>query len=575
MLNNRKFSKMMPNMMQPQIILLKEGTDQSQGKPQLISNINACMAVVDCVRTTLGPRGMDKLIHDDKGSVTISNDGATIMKLLEVVHPAAKTLVDVSMSQDAEVGDGTTTVVILSGELLKEAKPYIEEGVHPRSIIKSYRLAAQKAIEKVKELSISLEDKSDAEKKELLKKCSMTTLNSKLVSGEKEFFSQMVVDAVSKLDPHTLDLKLIGIKKVTGGSLRDSFLVDGVAFKKTFSYAGFEQQPKSFDNPKILLLNIELELKAEKENAEVRLDDPAMYQSIVDAEWNIIYDKLEKCVASGANIVLSRLAIGDLATQYFADRHIFCAGRVPTEDMERVFKATGARVQTTVNNLDLSVLGTCERFEEKQVGAERYNMFTGCPQARTATIVLRGGSDQFIDEAERSLHDAIMIVRRALKHAVVVPGGGAIEMEISRHLHEYSLSFVNKHQLFIKAFAKALEAIPRQLCNNAGFDAIGVLNSLRHKHSLPDGSGKNFGVDVNTGGVVDTYNAFIWEPALVKINAISSAMEASCLVLSVDETVRNPKSDAPDGQAMAAAMAGRGGRGGGRGMGGRGRGMRR
>ncbi|GIL87422.1 hypothetical protein Vretimale_1664 [Volvox reticuliferus] len=568
---------MMPMMgMQPQIILLKEGTDTSQGKPQLISNINACMAVVDTVRTTLGPRGMDKLIHDNKG-VTISNDGATIMKLLDIVHPAAKSLVDVSLAQDAEVGDGTTSVVILAGEFLQEAKPFIEEGVHPRSLMKSFRQASILAVQRLKDQAISLEDKALEEKKGLLKKCAMTTLNSKLVSGEKEFFAQMVVDAVSKLDPATLDLKMIGIKKVQGGGLRDSFLVDGVAFRKTFSYAGFEQQPKSFSDPKILVLNIELELKAEKENAEIRLDDPAKYQSIVDAEWNIIYDKLAKCVASGANIVLSRLAIGDLATQYFADRNVFCAGRVETGDIERVTKATGAKVQTTVNNLDPAVLGTCARFEERQVGAERYNLFMGCPEAQTATLVLRGGSEQFIDEADRSLHDAIMIVRRALKHAQVVPGGGAIEMELSKYLSECSLQYTNKSQLFIKAYAKALEVIPRQLCNNAGFDATDVLNKLRQKHALADGSGKNFGVDVNTGGVCDTYEAFVWEPALVKINAIQAATEAACLILSVDETVRNPKSEVPDaasGAAAQAAITGAGGRGRGRGAM-RGRGMRR
>ncbi|KAF8070892.1 CCT7 [Scenedesmus sp. PABB004] len=535
---------MMPMMgMQPQIILLKEGTDTSQGTPQLVSNINACMALADTVRTTLGPRGMDKLIHDDKGRVTISNDGATIMKLLDVVHPAAKTLVDVSLSQDAEVGDGTTTVVILSGEFLREAKPFVEEGVHPRSIIKSYRAACALAVETVKALSVSLEGKGDDEKRELLIKCAATSLNSKLVSGERDFFAAMVVDAVRCLDPSTLEVRMVGIKKVIGGGLRDSFMVDGVAFKKTFSYAGFEQQPKAFDNPKILLLNIELELKSEKENAEIRLDDPAAYQSIVDAEWNIIYDKLAKCVASGASIVLSRLAIGDLGTQYFADRGVFCAGRVQEDDLQRVAKATGARMQTTVNNLDTAVLGTCARFEERQVGGERYNLFTGCPQARTSTIVLRGGSEQFIDEAERSLHDAIMIVRRALKHA---------------------------HVLFINAYAKALEAIPRQLCDNAGFDATDVLNKLRQKHALADGSGKYFGVDVNSGGVVNTFDAYVWEPALVKLNAIQSATEAACLILSVDETVRNPRSEAPDASPMG------GGRGMGRGgMRGRGRGMMR
>lgn len=366
----QQLSAAMAGFMQPQIILLKDGTDTSQGKAQLISNINACCAVVDAVRTTLGPRGMDKLIHDQKG-VTISNDGATIMKLLDIVHPAAKTLVNISMSQDAEVGDGTTTVVILAGEFLRESKSFVEEGVHPQSIIRSFREAGRLAVDHIREQAVSIGDKSEEEMRDLLRKCASTSLNSKLVSGEKEFFANMVVEAVSSLDPETLDLTLLGVKKVQGGGLRDSFLVDGVAFKKTFSYAGFEMQKKQYSHPKILALNIELELKSEKDNAEIRLSDPAQYQSIVDAEWNIIYDKLAKCAESGANIVLSRLAIGDLATQYFADRGIFCAGRVDQGDLTRVTAATGAHIQTTVNNLDPKMLGSCALFEEKQVGAER------------------------------------------------------------------------------------------------------------------------------------------------------------------------------------------------------------
>ncbi|XP_062229633.1 T-complex protein 1 subunit eta-like [Phragmites australis] len=559
----------MPAMMQPQIILLKEGTDTSQGRAQVVSNINACTAVGDTVRTTLGPCGMDKLIHDDKGGVTISNDGATIMRLLDIVHPAAKILVDIAKSQDSEVGDGTTTVVLLAAEFLKEAKPYIEDGVHPHSLIRSYRTAGHLAIEKVKELAVSIEGKNLEEKKSLLAKCAATTLSSKLIGGEKEFFAPMVVDAVLAIGDDDR-LNLIGIKKVPGGTMRDSFLVNGVAFKKTFSYAGFEQQPKKFLNPKILLLNIELELKSEKENAEIRLSDPLQYQSIVDAEWNIIYDKLEKCVKSGAKIVLSRLAIGDLATQYFADRDIFCAGRVTEEDLQRVAAASGGTIQTSVNNVVDEILGSCEVFEEKQVGNERFNIFSGCPSGQTATIVLRGGADQFIEEAERSLHDAIMIVRRAFKNSTVVPGGGAIDMEISRYLRQHARSIAGKSQFFVNSFAKALEVIPRQLCDNAGFDATDVLNKLRQKHA--SGEGANYGVDIHNGGISDSLANFVWEPAVVKINAINAATEAACLILSVDETVKNPKSESAQGDA--AAMAGRG-RGGAAMRGRGGRGMRR
>jgi len=579
---------MLPGGMTPQVILLREGTDTSQGTPQLLSNINACLAVADAVRTTLGPCGFDKLIHAQGAEATISNDGATIMKLLSIVHPAAKTLTDIARSQDSEVGDGTTTVVLLASEFLKEAKPFVEDGVPVQAIIAAYRTAADLAISWVNKLAVSIgEGSTDAEKRAMLEKCAGTSLNSKLVNHEKEFFASMIVEAVLTLDQRTLDHRDIGFKKVQGGHLRESFLVDGVAFKKTFSYAGFEQQPKSFEQPKVLALNIELELKAERDNAEVRITDPEAYQRVVDAEWNVIYEKLDLCVKTGAKVIVSRLAIGDLATQYFADRDIFCAGRVPEEDMRRLCKSTGAVVQTSVSSVPVEAMGTCEVFEERQVGGERYNLFKGCPLSKSCTIVLRGGAEQFIDEAVRSLEDAMHIVRRAVKNTSVVPGGGAIDMELSRRLREYARSVAGKAQLFINAFAKALEIIPRQLCDNAGLDATDVLNKLRQKHAQEGGA--NFGVDVrggmnaqfqqrNDGGasggvgssaVIDTYKSYVWEPSAVKLHAVRAACDAACLVLSVDETVRNPRSEDP--QNSMPAMGGRGG-GRGRGMGGRGRG---
>merc|ERR1719198_167108 len=321
-------------------------------------------------------------------------------------------------------------------------------------------------------------------------------------------------------------------------------MVEGVAFRKTFSYAGFEQMTKKFDQPKIVLLNVELELKAERDNAEVRISDIAAYQQVVDAEWEIIYEKLAKIVASGANIVLSRLAIGDLATQYFADRGLFCAGRVADDDMKRTARATGAMVQTSCNDLNDSILGTCDHFEERQVGGERFNFFSGCPSAKTCTIVLRGGAEQFIAEAERSLHDAIMNTRRLLKNPSVIAGGGAIEMELSKFLREHSRTIFGKQQLLINAYAKALEVIPRQVSDNAGLDSTDVLNRLRQKHATGN---TWFGVDVNEG-ICDTYNNFVWEATVMKSNAIASATEAACLVLSVDETVRTPASEQPGGK---------------------------
>ncbi|KAL4178908.1 hypothetical protein AMTRI_Chr13g84550 [Amborella trichopoda] len=459
---------------------------------------------------------MDKLIPDDKGNTTISNDGATIMKLLDIVHPSAKTLVAIVNSQDSDVGDETTIVVLLAGEFLKEAKPFIEDGVHPWNLIHSYHTASYLAMNKIKELAVSIEGRSFEEKKDLLQKCAATTLSSTLIGGEKEFFASMVVDAEMAIGQ---DDRL---------NLINSFLVKGLAFKETFSYAGFEQQPKA---------------------------NQAQCQSIVDAEWNIIFDKLDKCVKSGAKIVLSRLAIGDLATQYFADHDIFCARRVTEEDLQRVAAATGGTVQTTVNNIIDEVLGCYELFEEKQVGNERFNIFSGCPTSgQTATIVLRGGADQFIKEAKRSLHDAIMIVRRALRNSTVVAGGGAIDMEISRYLRQHARTIAGKSQLFINSYAKALEIIPRQPCDKAGFDATDVLNKLRQKHPLPSGEGAHYGVDINTGGITDTFANFVWKPAVVKISAINAATEAACLVLSVDETVKNPKSESAQGEAAASAM---------------------
>ena len=368
----------------------------------------------------------------------------------------------------------------------------------------------------------------------------------------------MVVDAVLSLQGNAFsDIRMVGIKKVTGGSVSDSHLVDGVAFKKTFSYAGFEQQPKHLTNPKILVLNVELELKSEKENAEVRITDPDQYQGIVDAEWQIIYEKLDKCVASGATVVLSRLPIGDLGTQYFADRGVFCAGRVPNDDLERVLKATGAQMQTSINGITDDVLGQCEIFEEKGVGDERMNFLKGCPKAKTATIVLRGGGEQFLEETHRSIHDALMIVKRSLINREVVAGGGAIEMELSSVLRAKSKTILGKQQLIMAAFAKALEVIPHQVAANAGLDSTDVLNKLRNAHFVPNGQSMWYGVDVLNEGICDTFESGVWEPAANKLNSLASACEAACCILSIDETVKNPQSDKPQAPGRGEQAAGR------------------
>lgn len=514
------------------IDIVSSGTDQSQGRGQILSNINACLAVQSTIKSTLGPYGGDLLLVDENGKQTITNDGATVMKLLDIVHPAARILVDIAKSQDAEVGDGTTSVVVLAGEILKEIREFVEQGASSQTIIKGLRRASAMAVNKIMDIAVNMQE---GNQRETLRKLAATAMSSKLIHRNSGFFTKMVVDAVLSLDQDDLNEKLIGIKKITGGALEDSLFVNGVAFKKTFSYAGFEQQPKSFKDPKIVCLNVELELKAEKDNAEVRVEQVSEYQAIVDAEWRIIYNKMEALYKTGAKVVLSKLPIGDLATQYFADRDIFCAGRVASDDLERVCKATGASVQSTCSDIQPQHLGTCGRFEERQIGGERYNFFEDCPGAKTCTLVLRGGAEQFIAEVERSLHDAIMIVKRAIKNHTVVAGGGACEMEVSAYLHSYADEKIpHKQQSIIKAFAKALEVIPRQLCDNAGFDSTDILNRLRVEHR----KGKQWaGVDFVNEGIADNLEKFVWEPSLVKINAIQAATEAACLILSVDETI--------------------------------------
>mmetsp|Transcript_18152 Transcript_18152/g.22556 ORF Transcript_18152/g.22556 Transcript_18152/m.22556 type:complete len:489 (-) Transcript_18152:65-1531(-) len=434
--------------------------------------------------------------------------------------------------------------------MLKQMKPFVEHGVQPQMIARTVCRTGALTVERVRQLSVSFDVFMDSGRDMLLKTAS-TALNSKLIASQQDFFAPMIVDAVSSLhEGGVLDEanSLIAVKKIPGGDVKQSFLVNGVAFKKTFSYAGFEQMPKKFSNPKILLLNVELELKSEKENAEVRITDPDQYQSIVDAEWQVIYDKLDACVNCGANIVLSKLPIGDLATQYFADRGMFCAGRVEDADLKRVAKATRGCVQTSTSDFERKgVLGTCGSFEERRVGDERFNVFTECPAKLTFTFVLRGGSEQFIAESERSIHDSLMVVKQSLNSKAVVAGGGAVEMEVAKYLKDHALTIEGKEQLIVTAYAKALEIIPRQLSENAGFDSTDILSALRKKHSEEKSDEKPcwYGVDIINGGICDTFELGVWEPSENKCNSFAAATESTCVILSIDETVRNPKSQAP------------------------------
>eukprot|EP01029_Cantina_marsupialis_P002361 TRINITY_DN1219_c0_g1_i2.p1 TRINITY_DN1219_c0_g1~~TRINITY_DN1219_c0_g1_i2.p1 ORF type:complete len:581 (+),score=231.72 TRINITY_DN1219_c0_g1_i2:45-1787(+) len=542
-------------MMNPQIVLLKDGSESAQGKRLTLHLLQAPMAIGEIVKTTLGPCGQDKLI----GS-TITNDGATILKLLEVAHPAARILVDIATSQDIEIGDGTTTVTVLGAAFMAQAKRLIEDGVAPEAIVRGFRQCEALTLEKLHTLSVGLTLDRDT-----LLKCATTALNSKLVSANKEFFGEMIVDSVMNIEA-PYDLKNVGIKKVIGGSSTNSFLVDGVAFKRCFTYAGFEHQPKMFENPKILLLNVELELKKLDGNAEIRIDDVGKYQSIVEAQWSVIYEMLNQCKEVGANIVLSKLPIGDLAMQFFSDHGMFCAGRVEPEDLRRVAMATGGIIQSTTNNLTESVLGTCGHFEEVQVGAERYNLFKKCPSAKTMTMVLRGGTNQYLEETERSIHDALMIVKNTLVCERVVAGGGASEMALAKYIRDIAMKKEGKLQAIMLAYGLALEVIPRQLSINAGFDSTQIMAMLRQKHALDNETGHLYGVDIVNEGICNTFETHVWEPVRSKRTSISAATEACCLIASIDEQIINPKSQTAeekrqkDRMAVKMAQAGMAGR---------------
>jgi|UniRef100_A0AC35GNP2 T-complex protein 1 subunit eta len=514
------------------IILLRDGTENRQGRGQVMNNINACINVSDYVRTTLGPRGMDKLVVDRKDKTTISNDGATIMNMLDIVYPAAKIMTDIAKNQDNDVGDGTTSVVILAAEFLKQAKQFVEDGVSPQLIIHAYYQASEEAIKRLDELATKIPEHG---LRDMLVKCAATTLSSKLVAQDRQYFAELVVDAVNNVDDN-LPVSMIGVKKISGGSVTESHLVKGVAFKKAFSYAGFEMQPKHYKNVTIALLNIELELKAEKDNGELRVNNVSDFEEIVNAEWNILYNKLEKIHASGVKIVLSKLPIGDVATQWFADRDMFCAGRIPEADLKRTQMSCGGQILTTVSKIESTALGKCDEFYEKQLGNERFNYFIGGSKAQSCTIILRGGAEQFIAESERALHDAIMVVRRAKKNDTVVAGGGAIEMELSHYIREKAKNITTKEQFFWKAYGKAFEIIPQQLCFNAGIDGVDILNQLRNRHLKGE---KHAGVDIFRECVRDNLEGCIWEPVAVKRNAINAATEAACVVLSIDQTITN------------------------------------
>lgn len=499
-----------------------EAQDTREGIPQVISNIDSWLSVSDTLKTTLGPYGRDKMFLIN-GDILITNDGATILKNMQLEHPAAKLLAIISNSQDLEVGDGTTSVVLLACEILKQLKPLIKDKLSIKFIKNSFYEIEKMCMQILEECKITYSDS-------ILYKIAETSLTSKILKYNKSYFAEMIVKTMQQLDELD-DERVLGIKKVTGGTIVDSEMIDGVAFEKCFTYAGYEQQPKKIQNPQILCLNIELEWKKERENAEVRIKTVEEYQSMVDAEWKLIKDRLDQIIETGANVVFSCQPIGDYATQYFARKNIFCAGRVAKEDLFRVVNACGGKIYNSTHFF--KELGTCELFEEKQVGKFRYNFLTGGSK-KTFTFLLRGPGYDYLNEVERSVHDAVMVVKKSLKYKEIVTGGGSTEMELSRLIRIEGINAdESKSFLVFMAVSKAFEVIPFQLARNFGLDAMEIIQKLRydHGHSL-----KYQGVNI-TKGTSDMFIDMIVEPLLVKKSMIKAAFNAVCTLIMVDTTI--------------------------------------
>lgn len=487
--------------------------DSRQGTQQIIANIEVCEGISTILSTTLGPYGLDKLFYGK--TMLLTNDGATILQNLPLTHPVARMIVSLSKSQDKEVGDGTTSVVILTAEILSNFKKLLEEGFSIDKIRRTLQDARIACVAELENLKIEFSQ-------EALLRLACTCLNSKILRNYKNHFATMLVEGLSYEDD-------LNIEKIPGGSLNDSILVNGIAFEKTFTYAGYEQQPKKIINPKICCLNVELEWRSERDNAEMRIESVEEYQKVVDAEWCLIKDKLDDIVESGANVVLSSLPIGDFATQYFASKGIFSAGRV--KGLDAITKSFKGRITNSTKMINLA---TCDLFEERQLGNARYNYFEG-KNALSHTLILRGPGKEILDEVERSVHDAICVIRVAMSHKSILCGGGSVEMQLSKLCRSLAFS-KGGDQLFVyRQISKAFEKIPFQLATNFGIDSILTLQNLRRAHATNSYSG------VSLKGVADMNEAGIYEPLEVKKNMIKAAFNAASAILSIDATIISKK----------------------------------
>jgi thermosome len=519
------------------VIVLREGTESTKGKTAHSNNIMAARAVADAVRSTLGPKGMDKMLVDSMGDIVITNDGATILKELDIEHPAAKMVVEIAKTQDNECGDGTTSAVVIAGELLKKSESLIEQNVHPTVISNGFRLAAQQSIKILKEIGFEI---SPTDKKSL-KLVAMTAMTGKSVGGEREALANLAVDAVTAIAEkqdgrYKVDIDNIQVEKKHGGSVSDTKLIKGIILDKERVHPGM---PRVTKNAKIALIDSALEIKKTEVEAKIQIRDPMQIQKFLDEEERTLKGMVEKIKKSGATVLICEKGIDDLAQHYLAKEGIYAVRRVKRSDMEKLAKATGGKIITNLDDLSSAELGHSEQVEEIKISDSDMTFVTGCKNPKAVSVLIRGGTEHVVDEVERALHDALRVVAVAIEDEVAVAGGGAPEIEMSLRLKDYGQSVGGREQLAIEAFAEALEVIPWTLAENAGMDSIDVLIELKSAHNKK--TGKNFGVNVLENRVSDMIDAKVIEPLRVKTQAIQSATEVASMILRIDDVIASRK----------------------------------
>lgn len=525
------------------VLILKEGTARRRGREAQRNNIMAARIISEVLRTTLGPRGMDKMLIDTLGDITITNDGAAILDEVEVEHPAAKMIVEVAKTQDDMVGDGTTTAVVLAGELLRRAEDLLDQNIHPTVIVSGYRKASQMAVQTLDKLGTTV----DINDRQTLKKVALTSMASKAVGAAKDHFAEIAIDAVKQIaeqrgDKWVADIDQIQIIKKEGKSLFDTELVKGIIVDKEVIHS---EMPKRVENAKIALLDIALEVEKTEFSAEIRIRDPTQMKAFLDQENRMLREMVDKIKASGADVVFCQKGIDDMAQHFLAKEGILAARRVKQSDMEKLSRATAGKIISNLDDLKAQDLGKAGLVEERKVGEDKMVFVENCKHPRSVAILIRAGLERMVDEAERAMNDALSVVSDVIEYNKVMAGGGAIESEIARKLRTYATEVGGREQLAIEAFAESLEIIPKTLAENAGLEPIDIMVGLRSAHEKARGEAK--GVNVFTGKIVDMYGEGVIEPLRVKEQAVKSAAEAASMILRIDDVIAatKPKATGP------------------------------